>query len=313
MFLPGLPVLAHYPHHPAMDEIRFGEIFRKVHANHPNCLHDEWLSEPCRDKRGRAVDRPIVWSRRNGPWRQSDILWVGAAPGNAGGKGAGNLGAHGTRIPFGGDIAGANLEVLMSSIGVTRNDTFLSAAYNMLPAAGGGEPTIEELTSPVGTLPSSIHLCAATIAAVRPRLIVALGNVGLRTVIATARIRGDEDTKRRRYEDTKIKLPSLASLQKAGFARGEVANWPELPPILWLTHPSAQNMSPYAGRHTVFHTRMLAALNAIRKAAKEVLDWKLPTKRPGYPTHGIYALKEWKELIGPRHEMLDQLWRAKGV
>jgi hypothetical protein len=36
-------------------------------------------------------------------------------------------------------------------------------------------------------------------------------------------------------------------------------------------------------------------------------------QRPPYPTTGIYALKEWQELIGPRHELLDALWRQKGV
>src|SRR5690606_15560808 len=94
----------------AMDEdARFREIYRRAHARHPACLNDEWLSQPCTDARGRVAPRPIVWSRRNGPWRRHQLLFVGSAPGNAGGKGAGELGAHGTRIPFGGDIAGANL------------------------------------------------------------------------------------------------------------------------------------------------------------------------------------------------------------
>ena len=125
--------------------MKFEDIYRKVHARHASCLADEWLSTPC--PRG----RPIVWSRRNGPWTQSDILWVGAAPGNAGGKGAGHMGAHGTRIPFGGDVAGANLEVLFGSIGITRNNTFITASLNSLPKAGGGEPTLDELSARVGT------------------------------------------------------------------------------------------------------------------------------------------------------------------
>ena len=163
-----------------MSEIQFREIFRKVHARHPRCLNDEWLSEPCRLANGKLSQRPIIWSRRNGPWRHSDILWVGAAPGNAGGKGSGQMGAHGTRIPFGGDVAGANLEVLFGSIGITRNDTFITAALNQLPAAGGGEPTFAELSEPVGDYASSLHLLRDNIAAVQPKLIVALGNVALR-------------------------------------------------------------------------------------------------------------------------------------
>lgn len=289
-----------------MSEILFREIFRKAHALHPNCLTDEWAAEPCRDKRGRAVGRPLVWSRRNGPWREVDLLWVGAAPGNAGGKGTGVLGAHATRIPFGGDIAGANLDVLFGSIGITRNDTFIVAALNMLPAAGGGEPTLEEISAPVGDYASSLHLLKDTIAAANSKLIVALGNVGLRCLIATTQLAEDDTAKI-------SKLPSLAKIQRAGFARGKVARWQGLPPILWLTHPSAQNMSPYAGTNTVFHTRMLEARQALQNAITETLGWNLPEKRAGYPKDGIYALKEWRELVGPRHEQLDALWRAKGV
>src|SRR5688500_5921815 len=102
-------------------EARFRHIFQKIHADHPNCLADEWLTTSCADAQGRPVDRPVVWSRRNGPWQESDVLWIGAAPGNAGGMGGGPMGAHGTRIPFGGDIAGANLDALMGGIGIDRN------------------------------------------------------------------------------------------------------------------------------------------------------------------------------------------------
>lgn len=277
-------------------------MFRKAHAKHPNCLRDEWLSEPCRLRNGKSVARPIVWSRRNGPWRAVDVLWVGAAPGNAGGKGAGSMGAHGTRIPFGGDVAGANLEVLMGSIGSNRNDTFITASLNQLPAAGGGEPTLAELTAPVGDYASSLHLLRDTVLVAQPKLIVALGNVALRCLIATTTL-----------DSLAMKLPSIGKLEKAGFARGSVGEWPGLPPIIWLTHPSAQNMSPYAGTHTLFHTRMLEARDALRRAVKKHLGWKLPKQRPQPPTTGIYALREWQQLVGPRHEMLDELWRAKGV
>ena len=295
----------------------FKLIFRKAHAEHPNCLLDEWLSEPCRDAHGQPVDRPIVWSRRNGPWQQTDLLLVGAAPGNAGGKGSGNLGAHATRIPFGGDIAGANLDVLLGSIGKSRNDVFITAALNKLPVAGGGEPTFAELSEAVGEFPSSLHLLRATVLAVRPRLIVALGNVGLRALVAAARLDIDG-----------VKLPTQARLERAGFTRGIAVTWPDelapdgafrkslasgLPAVLWLTHPSAQNMSPYARTETLFHSRMIEARDALRRAARAVLGWSIPQQRPYHPANGIYALKEWQELIGPRHELLDLLWRQKGV
>jgi uracil-DNA glycosylase len=304
------------------EEQRFRDIFRSIHAQHPNCLADEWLSAPCRWPDGTAVGRPIAWSRRNGPWRSGDLLWVGAAPGNAGGRGKGVLGAHATRIPFGGDIAGANLDVLFGSIGVTRNDTFITATLNTLPEKGGGEPTAAEIAAPVGAYPSSLHALRDVLVAVRPRLIVGLGNLGVRAIIAAAQLTGRE-----------FRIPSQNRIERTGLRRNTWTAWPDalpagadfleswtrawgapqLPHIVWLTHPSAQNMSPYARTETVFHTRMLEARDILRKAVRAVLAWKLPNVRAPYPTTGIYALPEWTGLVGPRHEALDALWRARGV
>lgn len=302
-------------------EAASSKIFRAVHAHHPNCLQDEWLSEPCRLRGGQSDPRPIAWSRRNGPWQQVPLLWVGAAPGNAGGKGSGILGAHATRIPFGGDVAGANLDVLLGSIGITRNDTFITAALNSLPAAGGGEPTFAELSAPVGDYASSLHLLRDTMLAGGPELIIALGNVGLRALIAAAQL-----------ALAGVALPTQRKLEKAGLARYLARDWPgdvlpddafvaewsrkwsrALPGILWLTHPSAQNMSPYAGTHTAFHTRMIDTRDALQNAVRERLGWKIPKVRPRHPTDGVYALQEWVTLVGPRHEVLDELWREKGV
>jgi uracil-DNA glycosylase len=305
-----------------IEEERFRRIFRTIHAHHAGCIADEWHAEACATADGTPVDRPIAWSRRNGPWRRVDILWVGAAPGNAGGKGKGILGAHGTRIPFGGDIAGANLEVLFSSIGITRNETFISAALNSLPQAGGGEPKPSELAAPVGDYPSSLHSLRDVIIATGPKLIVALGNVGLRACLAAGQLDGKP-----------VRLPSQKKVEQAGLHRNEWGPWPSdlppsaqtlarwreawggdaLPSFLWLTHPSAQNMSPYAGTHTAFHRRMVDAVETLRAAVRDVLGWEPPLLRARYPAEGIYALREWRELVGPRHEMLDKLWREKGV
>ena len=305
------------------EEARFREIFRRAHASHAGCQRDEWLGEPCRISEGGEADRSIVWSRRNGPWRRSDVLWVGAAPGNAGGMGSGAMGAHATRVPFGGDIAGANLDVLLSAAGLDRNQTFIVAALNQLPERGGGEPRVSELRQPVGDVPSSVHLLRETLLAVGPRLVMALGNVGLRTTIAAARV----------AEKARLTLPGLARLEAAGLERGRAVAWPEpfepdaefrdawrsawstspLPRIAWLLHPSAQNMSPYAGAETVFHERMLDTVKAVRSAVADATDRTLTDHRPHPPTGGIYDLPEWREAIGPRHAELDRLWREKGV
>jgi uracil-DNA glycosylase len=308
----------------ALETQRFREIFRRAHAAHAGCAGDEWLVAPCRAAPGQPAPRPLVWSRRNGPWRRVPILWVGAAPGNAGGLGSGALGAHGTRIPFGGDIAGGNLDVLLSSIGTDRNETYIVATLNQLPDRGGGEPTPREIAAPVGAYDDSIALLRDTIVAAGPRLVIALGNVALRAVAAALG----------RTDGSPLRLPTTARRAAAGLQRGSPASWPpdalpfapaftaawraawdEAPRfhVLPLLHPSAQNMSPFAGTGTVFHQRMLQTRDALQAAAREVLGWEPPLRRPPLPASGIYALPEWREAVGPAHARYDALWRRHGV
>src|SRR5690606_40382729 len=61
-----------------------------------------------------------------------------------------------------------------------------------LPAAGGGEPTAAELREPVGEYESSLHLLRDTIIAAGAPLLVALGNVGMRSIVTAARLDEDE-------------------------------------------------------------------------------------------------------------------------
>ncbi|MBR9990254.1 MAG: hypothetical protein KFH98_10885 [Gemmatimonadetes bacterium] len=314
-------------------ESRFRGIFQAAHAAHPACTPDEWLNAPCLDRDGVPTDRPIVWSRRNGPWRRVPVLWVGAAPGNAGGLGSGDLGAHGTRIPFGGDIAGGNLDVLLSSIGLDRNSTFLVAAFNQLPARGGGEPTGRELNAAVGRYPDSGALLRDTVVATGPTLIVALGNVALRTLIAALTRRYDADTGAPPDEAGPLRLPGTARIAAAGVERGRVTRWPEAfplaggflrswrsawggdpaPQLLPVLHPSAQNMSPFAGRTTQFHQRMVETRAAVIRAAWDVLNREASDPRPAPPETGIYALPEWRGRVAERHARYDALWREKGI
>jgi uracil-DNA glycosylase len=315
------------------DEDRFRRIFRGAHASHAGCAADEWLNEPCRESTGSIASRPLVWSRRNGPWQRTPILWVGAAPGNAGGLGAGTLGAHGTRIPFGGDIAGGNLDALLSAIGLNRNETFIVASLNSLPERGGGEPTVRELGARVGSYPDSVALLRDTVVACGPTLIVALGNVALR-VLGRALTRPHAGDVGEPPQLPAPRLPSLARLNAAGLRRGAAVRWPdaEMPldagleeawhaawgaapgfHVLPLLHPSAQNMSPFAGTTTVFHRRMLETRDALQVAVRQVLAVRPPAVRPYPPTDGIYALPEWCELVAPAHRRYDELWRAHGV
>ena len=280
------------------------------------------MSEPCRDTAGHVLERPVVWSRRNGPWRRVSTVWIGAAPGNAGGRGTGDLGAHGTRIPFGGDVAGANLEVLLGSIGLTRNETFIVAALNQLPAVGGGEPRPAEILAPIGDFSNSLQLLRETILAFGPDLLIALGNIAVRATLAATHV------------SERPRLPGPGSLSRVGLERNRLRKldgdlepdatfrtewarlWDEspLPHLLWTTHPSAQNMSPYAGEETRFHARMIETRDAVRAAAARIFGQRsIPRRRADLPENGIYALPEWRDRIAPRLSNMDRRWREKGV
>jgi uracil-DNA glycosylase len=261
------------------------------------------------------------------------VLWVGAAPGNAGGLGSSDLGAHGTRIPFGGDIAGGNLDVLLSSIGLSRNDTFIVAALNQLPLKGGGEPTLAEMAAPVGRYPDSVALIRDTVVATGPDLIVALGNVALRALSAALTRDYSAPVGDPARPPPPLRLPSTARLAAAGFRRGTVGRWPAALPlhpsfadawrnawnslpefmIVQLLHPSAQNMSPFAGQATVFHSRMVETRDALVEAARLALGIVPSAVRPAAPDHGIYALPEYRDRVAERHARYDSLWRDKGI
>ncbi|MEO5510690.1 MAG: uracil-DNA glycosylase family protein, partial [Longimicrobiales bacterium] len=232
--------------------------------------------------------------------------------------------AHGTRIPFGGDIAGANLDAMLGSAGIDRNNTFLVAALNQLPEAGGGEPALREMLAPVGDYKNSFELLCDTVIATGPALVVTLGIVGLRA-LATAVTQEDM---------TRPVMPGAQRLEKIGLRRGDMVAWPatDLPLstsfrgawrsawhedpqlfVLPLMHPSGQNMSPYAREETSFHRRMLDARAALQTAITERFGRSLPAGRPGLPVDGVYALPEWRDRIAPRHATLDARWREKGV
>lgn len=249
------------------------------------------------------------------------VLFVGAAPGNAGGRGKGELGAHGTRIPFGGDIAGANLDALLGSIGLDRNQVFLTAAYNALPARGGGEPDAAEIAAPVGDYDSSLHLLRDTLIASGAQLVVALGNVGARALATALRLAtldplrlATQRSIEKRGARRNVVFDLDALEPDAAFRRAWTRTWQApLPHVLWTTHPSAQNMSPFARRETLFHTRMLETRAALQDAARGVLGLDPPSERPQPPVDGVYALPEWRARVAPLHDRLDRLWRAKDV
>src|SRR5882762_417625 len=110
--------------------------------------------------------RAAVLSRLNGPL-SARVMFIGEAPGRKG--------ADQTRVPFSGDQSGANFDRFLSSIGLAREQIFITSAALCNPRSESGanrRPTQKELTNCSGFLRRTIEL-------VDPRVIVTLGSVAL--------------------------------------------------------------------------------------------------------------------------------------
>jgi uracil-DNA glycosylase family 4 len=110
--------------------------------------------------------RSAVLSSLNGS-PNARIMFIGEAPGRKG--------ADRTRVPFSGDQSGANFDRFLGSIGLTREEIFVTSAALCNPRTDSGanrKPTQHELTNCSGFLRRTIEL-------VDPRVIVTLGSVAL--------------------------------------------------------------------------------------------------------------------------------------
>jgi uracil-DNA glycosylase family 4 len=110
--------------------------------------------------------RSAVLSELNGS-PQARVMFVGEAPGRKG--------ADRTRIPFSGDQSGVNFDRYLNSIGLKREELFITSAALCNPRAESGanrRPTQKEISN------CSTFLRRA-IAVVDPRVIVTLGSVAL--------------------------------------------------------------------------------------------------------------------------------------
>jgi DNA polymerase len=97
----------------------------------------------------------------------ADVMFIGEAPGRRG--------AAVTGVPFDGDESGRRFTRLLAEAGLRRDDVFVTNAVLCLPLDASGRnrpPSRHERTN------CGAHL-AATIALVRPRLIVTLGATAL--------------------------------------------------------------------------------------------------------------------------------------
>src|SRR5882672_7535323 len=115
----------------------------------------------------RMCQRTAVLSNANGVLN-AKVFFVGEAPGQKG--------ADRTRIPFHGDISGRNFDQFIASIGLTREDIFISSAAMCNPRTEDGrkndKPTTTEIRNCNPYLKSLIDL-------IDPPVVATLGSVAL--------------------------------------------------------------------------------------------------------------------------------------
>lgn len=113
--------------------------------------------------------RSAVLSKLNGSL-SAQVLFIGEAPGRKG--------ADRTRVPFSGDQSGANFDRFLASIGLKREQVFITSAALCNPRSVSGanrRPTQKELANCSTFLQRTIEL-------VNPRVIVTLGSVALEAI-----------------------------------------------------------------------------------------------------------------------------------
>src|SRR6266705_6666497 len=103
---------------------------------------NELIAEAASCKRCPAMcERSAVLSELNGEL-SARILFVGEAPGRKG--------ADRTRVPFSGDQSGKNFDRFLASVGLRRNDIFITSAALCNPRGDSGanrKPSKVELTN----------------------------------------------------------------------------------------------------------------------------------------------------------------------
>ena len=111
-------------------------------------------------------ERAAVLSELNGPI-DARIMFIGEAPGRKG--------ADQTRVPFSGDQSGKNFDRFLASIGLSREQIFITSAALCNPRTESGanrKPSRSELTN-------CSEFLRRTMEIVDPALVVTLGSVAL--------------------------------------------------------------------------------------------------------------------------------------
>jgi DNA polymerase len=128
---------------------------------------DALVADAARCRRCEAMcGRSAVLSAHNGR-AGARVMFVGEAPGRQGGDR--------TRVPFSGDQSGRNFSRYLASIGLAREDVFITNAALCNPRSGTGanrKPTREEVSNCSEFLRRQIEV-------IGPRVVVTLGAVSL--------------------------------------------------------------------------------------------------------------------------------------
>lgn len=116
-------------------------------------------------------ERAAVLSELNGPLT-AGIMFIGEAPGRKF--------ADQTRVPFSGDQSGKNFDRFLASIGLQRQDIFITSAALCNPRTESGanrKPSITELKN-------CSEFLRRTFALVDPAIVITLGSVALEAIRA---------------------------------------------------------------------------------------------------------------------------------
>ena len=182
-------------------------------------LFERVVSEAASCKRCPAMcERTAVLSERNGSVN-ARVMFIGEAPGRKG--------ADRTRIPFSGDQSGVNFDRFLQSIGLGRNQIFITSAALCNPRTGSGanrRPTQKEIAN-------CSEFLRRTIEIVDPSVIVTLGSVAL------------EALKRIQYHEFSLK-ESAAKIQTWG-NRVLVPIYHPSPQVLASHRREAQQLQDY--------------------------------------------------------------------
>jgi DNA polymerase len=132
------------------------------------------ITEAAQCKRCPAMcERTAVLSELNGSVA-ARIMFIGEAPGRKG--------ADQTRVPFSGDQSGKNFDRFLASIGLSREQIFITSAALCNPRAESGanrKPSKAELTNCSSFLRRTLEL-------VNPAVVITLGSVALEALKAIA-------------------------------------------------------------------------------------------------------------------------------